>query len=621
MASPSGTLARHLVLPRKARLRFAWGLVSSAREHHRFELAVKAQGEETTVWTQELSPGAAAAWQEAEVDLAAWSGREVELSFAVSSPAGLSPEHGLPVWGDLRLLSGGTDPRPDVVLISIDTLRADRVQPVDPPRGTAPRIGAWAREHAASFENLAVQATWTLPSHTSMLTGLDALTHGVNYTGSRLAASRVSVAEVLRSAGYRTVAVTEPGWLHPRFGLDQGFQSYRYRPVGVSEADWLRIGIDHVLAQLSQGERAPVFAFLHTMLVHEYRKARSAESPESAYDRAVKEMDRELGRLLDFLSAPQQRGRTLLVLTSDHGELLGELGKVGHGYLHEANVRAPLLVQLPSGLGAGRVFRQQVRTVDVAPTILDRLGLALPEGVQGRSLLPLVGGETSAGARLTRIYSAGGDDALGLRTADGLKLVLHNGTRRGETTGREELWQIDGRGRQELLDVSSDPRGGDLAALARRFLSMAGGLHVEVAACAESTTIRLIPLAGSLDLFAVKSLDLPAGSLAQIPSGGLEVRLAGAGASLVLEQLPGPRLQLEVLRVGRVELQEELDLGSHGPEWSRTRDSSRTKSVGAGPCPVHLRWRSYAAQVFDVRSVADREVERQLKALGYLGGE
>ncbi len=118
--------------------------------------------------------------------------------------------------------------RPNVILISVDTLRADHLSLYGYPRSTSPRIDAWARNSAAGFRNAVVQAPWTLPSHCSMLTGLDALSHGVNHSFEAVPGELTTVAERLSEAGYFTAGITGGGWFHPRYGLAAGYDRYRY---------------------------------------------------------------------------------------------------------------------------------------------------------------------------------------------------------------------------------------------------------------------------------------------------------------------------------------------------------------------------------------------------------
>jgi arylsulfatase A-like enzyme len=341
------------------------------------------------------------------------------------------------------------DPKLDgVVLIVLDTLRADGLSVYGNPRPTSPRIDAWAAQSVV-FERALSAGTWTLPGTAGLLSGR--VPSGKVLDG-RL---RISLVETLREAGYRTAAFVEGGYVSSYFGIDRGFDEFveqegpiklqvgrvHLNPPGEgieetfgSAADWLR----------ASSER-PFFLMVHTYEVHTpYRRTQYAAAIErgsldetfetedadryatgslsaapaelayvrALYDGGVAVADREVGRLLDTLAELGLAERTLVVLTSDHGEDLGDraplrMGNHGHSAYDEM-LRVPLIIRDPRpGKRLGRIAGQ-VRSVDVMPTILDLLGVPLDGAADGRSLAPLMRGEES-GARpaYVRIQRAG----------------------------------------------------------------------------------------------------------------------------------------------------------------------------------------------------------------------
>ncbi len=220
----------------------------------------------------------------------------------------------------------------------------------------------------------------TLPAHTSLLTSTYPFFHGVEENGQPVRPGAVTLAGVLKSHGYQTVAFIGSYVLDAAFGLDQGFDLYdapfRHdlrRPAEAvlrSATDWLGAHSDR-----------PFFVFIHLYDLHQ-------PYPRS-YDAQVSSVDEQLGRFQQFLAAKGLTEKTLLVLTSDHGESLGEHGELTHGYfIYQSTLWTPLLIHWPAGAkpAAARVD-EPASLVDVAPTILQSLGISAPTEFQGRSLL------------------------------------------------------------------------------------------------------------------------------------------------------------------------------------------------------------------------------------------
>jgi arylsulfatase A-like enzyme/tetratricopeptide (TPR) repeat protein len=294
------------------------------------------------------------------------------------------------------------DPGLDVLLVTIDTLRADALACY----GNASIETPWIDRLAAAgvrFEQAHAQNVVTLPSHANILSGRYPLEHGVrDNSGFRFPAGTDTLATLLGRAGHRTGAFVSAFPLDSRFGLDRGFDVYDDN-LGDPEARTAflmpeRAGARTVaLAEKwrrAQGS-ARTFTWVHLYEPHfpyappEPFASRYARSP---YHGEVAYTDSLLGPLLAPLLAAGRDGRTLVVLTADHGEGLGEHGEKTHGiFAYDTTLHVPLILYAPR-LFSPRVVAERVRHVDILPTVLDALGLAVPEGLPGKSLLPLATG-------------------------------------------------------------------------------------------------------------------------------------------------------------------------------------------------------------------------------------
>jgi len=284
----------------------------------------------------------------------------------------------------------------NVLLVTIDTLRADHVGAYGGQLGLTPTLDRFAAE-GLRFETAYAHVPLTLPSHTSLVTGLYPTTNGVHDNGARLA-TKPTLATALKTAGYRTGAFVGAFVLDARFGLNAGFDVYDDRMLGSSAglnvversaeqvlkpaADWI------TSAEMAAG---PWFAWVHLYDPHEpyappepYRSRYAAD----LYAGEIAYADASLGQFVDRLRAAKALDRTLVVVASDHGESLGEHGERTHGlFAYYATLRVPLIVWAPTVLRTA-VVRGATRLVDVMPTVLDLAGVAAPP-VDGRSVRPL----------------------------------------------------------------------------------------------------------------------------------------------------------------------------------------------------------------------------------------
>ena len=297
-------------------------------------------------------------------------------------------------------------PTPNVLLISIDTLRADHVGVYGHREAQTPRLDALAGR-GTRFDQASTVAPLTLPAHSSLLTGTFPAHHGVRDNGSfYLGAEETTLAEVLAARGYRTGAFVGAFVLDGRWGVSQGFERYAddfdlTRYEGASMDAIQRRGdavVDKAIAWLDEDHDRPFFAWVHLYDPHAPYQAppafssRFPASVTGAYDAEIAWTDAQIGRVLDALAGDGRRDQTLVVAVGDHGESLDEHGEHGHGFfIYEAVARIPLIVAGP-GVPV-RVVTSPVRIVDVMPTVLDLLRVPAPAGVQGASLLPLARGE------------------------------------------------------------------------------------------------------------------------------------------------------------------------------------------------------------------------------------
>jgi choline-sulfatase len=303
-------------------------------------------------------------------------------------------------------LRGGASGPPSVLLISVDTLRADRLGSYGYTAGSTPVLDRLAGR-GLRFAQAATVAPLTLPAHTSLLSGTFPTFHGVRDNGSFYVDDTITtLPEVLQGRGYRTGGFVGAFVLDRRWGLAQGFDHYfddfdlaRYDMAGLEAAQ--RPGsevVDHALAWVAKDRERPFFIWVHLYDPHspytppEPYRSRFPATMQGAYDGEVASTDAQIGRLLEYLESSKRLDNTIIVVVGDHGESLGEHGEQQHGFfIYDASVHIPLIVAGP-GVRA-RAVPEQVRIVDVMPTILELAGAVVPSTVQGVSLVPLGRGE------------------------------------------------------------------------------------------------------------------------------------------------------------------------------------------------------------------------------------
>jgi arylsulfatase A-like enzyme len=485
-----------LQVPPNARLEFAFGLLEPRGGEVRFFIEAcrgpRCQGIFDEVVDSEASgPG----WQERSVELGSLTPGPFSLRFGAER---LSEQGAfLPLFANPTVLAPAapSEPRrPNVVLISLDTLRRDHLEAYGYARATAPFLGTRLAPRGVVFEDLAAEASTTDPSHMTLFTSLPSLVHGVVSGGmNRLSIPAVTLADQLREHGYQTAAFTENGPLAQERGFSIGFEAYRenksgnlMRPRGLVEdtfgqaRTWVA----------TRGDR-PFFVFLHTFQVHapysppeRYSRyfgedegvptgagASSAkEAPVDDYDREIRYVDDQLASLHAWFEEQGLDDRTYFIVLSDHGEEFFEHGSLGHATLpYEEVLQVPLILVGPDIPGPRR-NRAPLHHVDLMPTLLDLAGVPAPAHLGGRSFAAWARGDASSmpGERprfsTSWALPAGLDPpALAIRLGD-RKLIRYR-----DASGERLLYFDLSTDPGELQELSEDGRASELLELSREF--------------------------------------------------------------------------------------------------------------------------------------------------------
>ena len=306
------------------------------------------------------------------------------------------------LWGRKDILP--RRPARSLLLITVDTLRADRLGAYGFAGIRTPNIDRLARE-GILFESCISPTPLTLPSHTSLLSGTYPLHHGVRDNGSFVVpASLPTLPTLLAPRGFRTGAVVASFVLDSRWGLNRGFQDY-YDRFETHQRDVVSIGdiqrpaneiVDAALSWLEKNGGSKFFLWVHFYDPHDPYEPPTPfreQYAEQPYLGEIAFVDSEIGRLLRWFDARERSAPTLIVFAGDHGESLGEHEEHGHGYfVYDATLHVPLLLRLPGREFAGTRHSETVSLVDVLPTVTELLGMTTPAGIQGQSLGPLIRG-------------------------------------------------------------------------------------------------------------------------------------------------------------------------------------------------------------------------------------
>ena len=688
-APPGVPIERQLDLPAGSALRLAWALEQERGPAVDFRVVVQPEGSEAqTVLESRLDPAVGPRqWNDAIVDLSDFEG-PCHIRLETSSDETLDLQLGFPMWANPEVVAPvkGESVPPNVVLIVLDTLRAENMSLYGYERETSPQIDAWAKRRGVVFENSVASAPWTLPAHVTMFTGLDPLTHDVNH-GHPAPASLTMLAERLRDAGYATAAITGGAYLTPSYAMTQGFDRFEYAllddTVKIAKGGKdLPKGIEKALTYVSEQATRPFFLFFHTYAVHApydahepwfsqwhqleprgqgarqvrttpvppregdgwrqeskfMERLKEPPSPEwedlqeqrmqlavDLYDSGIAYTDSQIGRLLDRLSELGLEDNTLVILTSDHGEALGEKGLAGHSQLYELNLMVPLVVALPNAKGAGSRVETQVRQMDLAPTVHDAVGLKVTDTLDGQSLLPLIEDPTADFPRVARSYGGSSNAGIALRVNNRWKYVYQHSS-----------WPPL-HDKRELFDLSSDPdEEQNLATASEReaafFKQVREGYSVESRNFRleiknpSSETLRVSLRGKVAHAFQVKGFEIEEGRASW--SKGEARLLVPAGESDVFFLEGAPQGELHVLLAFDEDpemagMSRVLDVGEmienpfsavfYGKEWRLETPADEERAQ------VSIFWHGDPPGELGSAEI-DPELKEQLLALGYVGG-
>jgi arylsulfatase A-like enzyme len=606
LARPASTLRRQLQVPRGARLCFQAASWLPARGGLRIRVVARGRRLSRTLIDRQLTDRmdpVRRQWSHFEADLGAFAGETIDLLFE----AGPAPRGSLVMWGNPQIVGpapAGERRHPNIILISLDTVRADHLSLYGYRRQTTPHLDSWARHWATVFETTVASAPWTLPSHVAMLSGIDAVHHGVNRHGP-VPLSLQLLPERLRDAGYATYATTAGVLLTPQLGFGRGFDDFWVRGKMESLPDWdaeLGNGVADALQWLKSHRDERFFLFFHTFEAHApyqprepyftnfggNRKALNAGEPvwleadgfedavrplyllfhpptyaggvtypkrvlgprdrelaTALYDSGLAYIDQQLSALLGYLEAEALLDKTIVVVTSDHGESLYEHGLVGHSSLYDHDLKVPLVIAAPLGAARGRRVSAQVRSVDIAPTLAELAGLPPFAVADGESLLPFLRGD-AAPARDAWSYALSTTRGVSLRTAHRRKLIAQD-TIFDPFRGGFEVYDLR-RDPGELRNLSTAVAADRLRqGLVRAVNPAASGLEIQVSNSGrEELSGRLF---GKVIDFMVTSPDLTFSCCESTPAGIRFHVPAGASFTLMLHDQSAAgtlKLRLEI---------------------------------------------------------------------------
>jgi arylsulfatase A-like enzyme len=447
------TVRYALTLPSRPRLDLSLGTPEDAAVT--FRVAVRRGGTSTDVLSHTVTTPHR--WERRVVDLAPFAGSRVELALTASA----AQERTLALWGSPVVRQraapshAATDPPLGIILIQADTLRTDHLDVYGYQRPTAPALRRLA-EQGALFRHAITQTGWTKAATPSVLTSLYPSTHGVHQIPDRLPASATTIAEVFRAAGYATLSFSSVSFTGQFTNLHQGYEELHESESTVGRAGprgskTSREFVDRFVEWLDDHHDVPFFAYLHFFDPHspyepnrpydtlwadpkgreEYLRQQEAVKKFVAdpflagrgmatrdelvkagidpvafiryskdwYDGSIRGMDAELARLVERLQERGLGARTVIAFFADHGEEFHDHGRMWHGQsVYGEMIRVPLVLWGPGRVPKGVRVEQPVELIDVMPTLVELAGLTPPQGVQGRSLGPLLAGNGAGSA-------------------------------------------------------------------------------------------------------------------------------------------------------------------------------------------------------------------------------
>ncbi len=433
LAPPESNFKFSVKIPKKAFLEFAYGIrrdreyflagKGSRRARFRIILEVKKRRIEIFRKTLNLTPEQALIFNYKRIDLSKYENAEGIFYFITNGN-----EKALACWFNPVIYQPRQNLR-NIILISLDTLSAKHLSCYGYPRETSPNIDLLAKD-SVLFLNTFAPSSWTLPSHLSLMTSLNTINHQVYYKNKKLDSSIITLADILRIKGYFNTAFTGGGFVSGIFGFNKGFDSYNVR--GQIEAeDSASVLCQAALNWLDRNKDRNFFLFLHTYQIHSpfsspppfnelfleknsnlkkfdfgdlrvNHESRFKPLPDalrqniiSLYDGEIRYTDEELIRpLVDKLKELNLYDRTMIILTSDHGEEFYEHNAWAHNHcVYNEVIKVPLIIKFFNSEYRGKRIKKFARLIDVMPTILDELNIDFSDYFfDGESLIDIIKG-------------------------------------------------------------------------------------------------------------------------------------------------------------------------------------------------------------------------------------
>jgi arylsulfatase A-like enzyme len=681
VAPIEGALSRRFRLPPRSELLLGYGLLHGVDQPVEFQVWIHDGTKRHQMFSKLLQPrsGEEMRWLEARVDLSKFAGKSVDIELETVHHLQGGDPSGFGLWANPIVANEAGEEQPNVILVSVDTLRADHLSLYGYRRPTSRYLDRWASDEAIIFEQAVTQAPSTLPAHVSMLTGLNAFHHGVNHDPAP--SSLKFLAEYLRESGYVTAAQTGGGFVHPAFGFLQGFDEYRYWVWGRDRVLELESGIEASLKFVERHGDHPFFLLLHTYETHAPYRARepyysdfaglsassqsllwlqlpepreaegfrirpnaslefrqestehdSTDRPDvqqaiDRYDSSIAYVDSQLQRLWQRLEEKNIRRRSLIIITSDHGEAFGEHEFLGHGTLYDDNLLVPLAIGLPASQYAGQRIDSQVRSIDLVPTIMEVIGGPMLTDLDGASLMPLIEAKSSDFPTAAWSYGANSNFGVSLRIDKRLKYIFNDSVW-PQIYGSEELIPLKA-GPEAAQDRDSSPEtSSQLQNMVHRSLvTRVTGLKMMF------SNRGTVPLVGSvesrlLEPTRIKSVDLPCGCLQWVNGGGFSFQVPPrVSYSLMIDMRPSENLDLAV-RIARSEVVERpaewdwFEVPANGEmaslewmeeEWRLLSEVDDDLEVG-----IRISWFEMIDEASPDNKGIDSRLDDQLQALGYL---
>ncbi len=665
LATSAVASRRSAVSPSDGVLTFGFGVPQGQAKAVRFLVgARRSAGPVTPVFERTLGPAERERWFDVTVDLASFAGESIDLELSASTADGSPP---LAFFADPVAAGPYAGAAPDILLVSIDTLRADRLSMSGYGRRTTPKLDHFAAERAVRFSDAIAQAPSTLPSHASLFTGLDAFRHGANHDPA--ADDLWTIAEALRGAGYRTLATTGGAKLHPRYALTQGFDVYRHWRQPERRDDELEAGLADIRRWLAEPRTLPRFLVLHTYEVHSPYRARQpffrqlfpdradpgcevqmrtpAPDPEEGhlarltadyvcqdrrtgavrssepaiasalYDSAIAYADDRIGGLLEELARRGALDRMVVAVVSDHGESFGEHGMGMHGHLYDDNLRVPLLLAAPGRGFEGRTIDAQIRLMDLMPTLLELAGQPVPGQLDAVSLLPLLAGRASVPDEAWS-YAVDANRGISLRSRGRLKYLFNN-TAWAPLLGREEVYDL----RSDPGELADRSAGfGDLeklrAAVASTLHDAASGWRLSVRNA--DSTARAGRILGPIAAATRLRAEGPSTVALRATGHAASFELAPGESSIwLLDGAPVGPLRVQWGDAAILEIELPQPPGKQG--WLVSGEGWRPvagRLPNPGETGVGLEYRGSVSARRRAQGPVEEEHMRQLAALGYL---